>query len=131
MKEVGLKYKGNTLPLHLEQPWLKKKITFVNNTEVVWVIKSDVDKLLQFNPRMFEIMGERAVKGSKVDPVPKVEPKVDDSEEVPVTFVKEPTTAPPEKPEQKKRGMPKGGWPKKNQKKENTDGDRKAGGVLG
>lgn len=119
MHELGLRYKGKRCPFLLENPRLNGGLDFANNNTVVWVEKRTTDWLISNNPRMFEVMGERGKKAKAIIPVEQVKKKVDhgnsldhSGEEVPVIALK------------KKRGMPKGGWPKKG--KENvTDDDQK------
>ena len=109
MAEIALRYKGKTRPFIIKDPILEP-LTFMTNKDPVWVEKVRATELLTMNPRMFEVMDERG-ETKMYDPQIEKVVKIEDT-----TF----STEPPKK----KRGMPKGGWPKKNNKEEKTNGNQ-------
>ena len=106
MAEIALRYKGKTHPFTIKDPLLEP-LTFMTNKDPVWVEKVRATELLTMNPRMFEVMGKRG-KTKMYDPQIEKIVKIEETEK--------------EEPK-KKRGMPKGGWPKKD-KEEKTYGNQ-------
>jgi len=120
MEETGLSYKGKKCPFIFKNPRFPEPLKFMSNDTVVWVRKSNADWLISNNPRMFEVMGKRKRKSTipikPVVEVPGRDDGIEGDEENPTVFVEDGVVEVKEVKE-KKRGMPKGGWPSMQNKK--------------